>query len=539
MACTDLAEAVGGFCLSFREQPGSFSSVSVDSRTVEPGGLFVALPGSVQDGHKFVRKAFENGASAALVARSRWENPDFGLEKTAKTHNAAVIVTDNTLRALQSAGAYHLKRFPGLLKIGVTGSSGKTTVKTLAGAMLNREQNAFISPGNLNSETGAPLSAFMVGPQHTAGIFELGTNRQGEIEEIAKMLKPHIALITNIGSAHIGFFGSKQKIAEEKKAIFSQFTGAETALIPEDEPFRDFLAEGVRGNAVFYGPSMPELGPITDRGIEGWEIVWDNAPALFPLPGRHNLRNALSAAAIAKAAGASPQAIREGLADAPSLFGRTEILRGPLTLIRDCYNANPESTAAAIAMCDALPVSGRRIYVIGSMLELGGADAHAHAVLGRTLAESKADLVCLFGEEFSFFASAFFASASGFSAKNKFFSASASGFSAKNKFFSASASGFPVKNEFFSASASASLEEGKTCLEKKLEKKLEKNSEEKKSFLKEEKKIGGKEWFYTNSIETLAEYLADRVRFGDTVLLKGSRGRALERLTGVLLPGAC
>jgi UDP-N-acetylmuramoyl-tripeptide--D-alanyl-D-alanine ligase len=326
--------------------------------------------------------------------------------------------------------------------------------------MLNQERKTFANPGNLNSETGLPLAAFMVRPFHEAGIFELGMNRPGEIEEITQVLKPHIALITNIGSAHIGFFGSKQKIGEEKKRVFSQYTGSEIALIPEDEPFGDFLAEGVRGKVVRYGFSMPELGPLSNLGAEGWKIVWEGLSAEFRLPGMHNLRNALGAAAIAKEAGASPEAIREGLRAARSIFGRSEILGGRITLIRDCYNANPESTAAAIAMCDALDVRGRRVYVIGSMLELGDASAEAHAALGRRLESSKADLICLFGEET-----------------------------------------LPAE-----------------------------------AVLRSSSRIP---YFHTNNKEVLSAYLTNWMQTGDTVLLKGSRGCALEGLTDVLLPGGC
>lgn len=404
MHCTDLSRALKAQFISFREgvadDKGAVSSVSIDSRTLLPGALFVALIGAVQDGHRYIQAAFEAGAAAAMIARSRWEDPQSELAEIARKFYGILLVVEDTLKGLQEAAAYYLDRFPRLLKIGITGSSGKTTTKEILGAMIRHEKTVVMNQGNFNSETGLPLSVFMVRSSHEVGIFELGMNRHGEIEEITGVLKPHIALITNIGSAHIGFFGSKQVIAEEKKAIFSKFSGNECALIPADDPYRDFLAAGVRGRVMLYGLSMMEaLGEVRDRGIGGFELVWDGVPVRCGLPGAHNLQNILAAAAIAGAVPISSRAIRAGLEAVKGLFGRTEILRGPVTVIQDCYNANPESMTAAIGMCDDLDEVGRRIYVIGSMLELGDRSQEAHRMIGRRLASSKADLVCLYGEE--------------------------------------------------------------------------------------------------------------------------------------------
>ncbi|MDR2536105.1 MAG: UDP-N-acetylmuramoyl-tripeptide--D-alanyl-D-alanine ligase [Treponema sp.] len=466
MDCTDLSYALGARLISFQKVVGGFSSVSIDSRTVLPGALFVALAGAAQDGHRYIRSAFERGAVAAMIARSRWEDPDQELKAAAQEYSGILLVVEDTLKSLQDAAAYYLNQFPQLFKIGITGSSGKTTVKEIAAAMISQEKAVVMNQGNLNSETGLPLSVFMVRPFHEVGIFELGMNRHGEIEEITRVLKPHIALITNIGSAHIGFFGNKQAIAEEKKAIFSQFSGNERALIPADDPYRDFLAEGIKGQALFYGSQCKELGSIQDQGIQGFEILWDGVSAHFSLPGIHNVQNMLAAAAIAKEIPIRPQSIRKGIESVQGIFGRSEILRGSVTLIRDCYNANPESKIGAIAMCDAFVHTGRRIYVIGAMLELGAESSRMHEMVGRRLAASKADLVCLYGKE--------------------------------------------------TQAAAEALHTAPQV-----------------------------PFFYTDSMEELSSYLSNCRRSGDMVLLKGSRGCALEGLTDTLLPelktaeGAC
>jgi len=287
------------------------------------------------------------------------------------------------------------------LKIGITGSAGKTTTKEIAAAIIRQEKQLVMNKGNLNSETGLPLSVFNVRSYHEVGIFEAGMNRRGEIAELAKVLNPDIALITNIGSAHIGILGSREAIAEEKKQIFSEFTGTNTALIPNDDDYRDFLAKDVRGKKLFYGASsLPGLGAVRDLGLEGTEISWEGEKVHFGLPGKFNVANALAAVALALELPVSSSSVRSGLESVKPLFGRGEILYGRSTLIRDCYNANPESVKAALDFCDSLEwKKGRKIYVMGSMLELGDISEETHAALGRRLADSRADMIFLYGEE--------------------------------------------------------------------------------------------------------------------------------------------
>jgi UDP-N-acetylmuramoyl-tripeptide--D-alanyl-D-alanine ligase len=381
-------------------RPGGFSSVCIDSRRTEEGSLFVALAGSSRDGHFFVKDAFDRGAAAAMVGEAQLQNPALGLEALADTLGRVLIVVPDTLRGLQDAARLYLKQFPGLLKICVTGSAGKTTTKEIAAAIIGQEKKVVYNPGNLNSETGLPLAVFTVRSGHEVGIFEMGMNRRGEITELTRVLEPHIALITNIGSAHIGILGSLSMIAQEKKNIFALFSGTETALIPENDDFKGFLAQGVKGKAVFYGEgAFKEWGGSRSLGLEGSEILWAGKPVRFGLPGIHNLNDALAAIALAREVPVSDEAIRKGLESVKPLFGRSEIIEGPVTVIQDYYNASPESSAAALAFCDSLDWGGRRIYVLGSMLELGKNSREAHERLGRTLAGSRADMVFLFGVE--------------------------------------------------------------------------------------------------------------------------------------------
>jgi UDP-N-acetylmuramoyl-tripeptide--D-alanyl-D-alanine ligase len=399
MTFNELSYSLGAELFPGEGGEKGFLSVGIDSRNLKEGSLFVALIGTMQDGHAYAEAAFKAGAAGIMAARSRLER--FNLKSLSEKWGRVLIIVEDTLKGLQNAARVYLEKFPQLLKIAITGSSGKTTSKEIIAAMAGQEKNVVMNSGNLNSETGLPLSVFNVRAEHELGIFEAGMNRQGEIAELAEVLKPNIALITNVGSAHIGILGSKEAIAEEKKAIFSQFTGNEKALIPVDDMLCDFLSQGVKGKTVFYGAKeFPELQEIRDLGLLGTEINWAGKKARFPLPGAFNLKNAFSAIAIAREIPLSDESIIKGLESIKPLFGRGEIFfDGKVTVIRDCYNSNPESIVAAVEFCDTLVWQGRKIYVIGSMLELGEKSEDAHARMGQILALSRADKVFLFGAE--------------------------------------------------------------------------------------------------------------------------------------------
>lgn len=400
MTVRELSAATGGSLVNAPEGAASFSSVVIDSRVARPGSLFVALRGTAQDGHSYVAAAFGAGAVVALVDEEAMVSGGSALRAAAERAGACLVVVRNTLAALQAAAGAYLNRYPSLLRIGITGSSGKTTTKELAAAMISVEKSVIMNQGNLNSETGLPLSLFAVRPEHEVGVFEMGMNRRGEMGELAAVLRPHIALVTNIGTAHIGILGSIDAIAEEKKAIFSRFTGAETALIPEQDVYASYLAKSVFGRVRAYGPgTLSAFGGSRSLGLEGSELLWAGIPARLSLPGAHNVANVLAAAAIAEEAGIAPSSIRAGIEAAKPLFGRGEIIHGALTVVRDCYNANPDSTEAAIALCDSVDWTGRRLYVIGSMLELGADSDKEHRRIGTALALSKANGIFLFGPE--------------------------------------------------------------------------------------------------------------------------------------------
>ncbi len=375
----ELLAATGGITvLGCPEQDFFFDSVATDSRNVMARGMFIPLVGEFQDGHKYIPAALEKGATVVFV------NKDFAsssLEQIKEWHQGfpttTFVAVDHTMYGLQAAAAAYVKKFPQLIPIGITGSSGKTTTKEILASLLSTRYEVVMNKGNLNSETGLPLSCFEIRPHHQVGVFELGMNRQGEMAEIAGVLSPKLGVITNIGTAHIGILGSKDKIAQEKKQIFSNFSEDSLAFIPAMDSYRDFLKEGLAGKVIEYDSTM--VSSVRSQGLDGTFFDYKGVTMNLPLPGKANFYDALAALAVAQELGLTPEEIQKGFAKVKPLFGRSEVLRGDVTFIQDCYNANPDSMEAALDFfCDLELDCGRKVLVIADMLELGATSEAAH-----------------------------------------------------------------------------------------------------------------------------------------------------------------
>lgn len=394
-----LVKAVDGSVLK-RTDNFSFSSVATDSRNCVSGTLFVPLIGQKQNGHIYIPQALAKGASVVFVQRAEYEDKKEDYEKLFAGSNAAFIAVSNTMTALQKAAGAYVARFPSLIKIGVTGSSGKTTTKEIIASILGVKYKVVTNEGNLNSETGLPLSVFKIRDEHEVGIFEMGMNRKGEISEIAGVLLPSVSVITNIGTAHIGILGSKDAIALEKKNIFSYFTDNCVGFVPENDEYADFLKDVKKGKIYSFGvKSNKKIHDVSSYGIKGTVFGYGNCSIHFPVPGKHNFSNALAAIAVAEYLHLSEKDIKKGLENVKTIFGRNQIFSGDITLVHDCYNANPDSMAGAIEFCDDLLWKGKKVYVLGDMLELGKESAKEHEKIGKIVAASKADCAVFFGEE--------------------------------------------------------------------------------------------------------------------------------------------
>lgn len=396
----EIGGMIGGACKGNLD--ALVRSVVADSRKVVPGSLFVALPGERVDGHAFVASAFEKGVACVLAGSDRKQTVLDALGGKVPG-DACLIFVDSPLAGLQALAREHRRRMKGLLRIGITGSSGKTTTKECVGAALScayPEDALIMNEGNLNSDIGLALSMFSLKASHKVGIFEMGMNRVGEMDELAAIYEPDIAVITNIGTAHIGIIGSRQGIAREKKKIFSRFDGTQCGFVWDEDSFSDFLKADVAGRVLGFGlRSTKGLGKTGNLGLRGWMIQWFGENIMFPLPGTHNLADALAALSVAAELGLDPSLVAKGLSTVRPLFGRSEIFEGRIALVRDCYNANPDSVAAAIDLCDSVEWPGRKVYILGSMFELGDISPDEHAAMGERAGKSKANALFFFGAE--------------------------------------------------------------------------------------------------------------------------------------------
>ncbi|MBM7021902.1 UDP-N-acetylmuramoyl-tripeptide--D-alanyl-D-alanine ligase [Treponema sp. Marseille-Q4523] len=389
-----------------------FSSVTTDSRFVVPGSLFVPLVGTVQNGHAYIPEALEKGASCVFVNESEYSGDERAYSLLAKKYPLAffVIVSD-TLYALQDAAAAYVAKFPRLKKIGITGSSGKTTTKELVAAVLKQKYRVVSSDGNFNSETGLPLSVFKIRDTDEIGVFEMGMNRPNEIGEIAGVLKPEYALITNIGSAHVGILGSKKNIAAEKRKIFDYIPESGAAFVPASDAFAPFLIEKCKGQIVYFGNDVaPKSGVslLSDDGLAGTVFSIGDERVRFTLPGMYNYENALAAVAVGKYFGISDAEIKTALSAFGGVSGRSEsghiaLKNGKrVTLVKDCYNANAESTASVLSFCASAKDVERRIYVLGDMLELGEASRGVHETAGKQACKANAYKIVFIGTEMKY-----------------------------------------------------------------------------------------------------------------------------------------
>lgn len=377
-----------------------FSSVQTDSRLVEKDTLFVPLIGEFQDGHKYIPQAVEKGASCVFICLSNYEkNPAFFNEIHNSNPEVNFIAVENTLTALQKAARKYVEKFPSLIKVAVTGSSGKTTTKEILAAVLARKYRVVTNKGNLNSETGLPLSVFNIRKEHEAGVFEMGMNRENEIGEISAVLKAHYAVVTNIGTAHIGLLGSRDNIAREKAKVFDHFDSQSIGVIPFDDDYAEFLEKQIRGKCIHYGKDTDSVKFIADLGLKGTEFSVGKNRAVLKLPGKYNYKNALGAIALCQELGVSDSEIAQGINDLEPMFGRSQVIEDKYTIVQDCYNANPDSMEKSIEFVSSVTSGEKKIFVLGDMLELGADSEKEHEKTGIMAAESSADKVFFVGTE--------------------------------------------------------------------------------------------------------------------------------------------
>lgn len=385
----DVLTATGGTLVQ-SGRADAFDGVSTDSRSLAAGSLFVPLAGPRFDGHDYIGQAAAAGAAGVLVGRGR-EN----LVKGLPAGTAAVSVPD-TLRALGDLARLWRFRFA-IPVVGVTGSTGKTTTKEMAAAIIGREKNLLKNEGNFNNLVGLPLTIFRMNAAHEAAVLEMGTNRRGEIARLTEIAAPTVGLVTNVGPAHLEGLGSLETIREEKGDLYRVMDGRGTAVINLDDPLLAPWAGRWKGRKITFGidadadVTASRIAHEAERGTV-FTLLAEGASReiLLPVSGFHNVSNALAAAAAALGAGFGFDAICQGLMAFRPVGGRMEVyrLKNGACLIDDTYNANPASVAAALKTLQGLKGECKSTVILGDMLELGGEAERYHEEIGRAVAET-------------------------------------------------------------------------------------------------------------------------------------------------------
>jgi UDP-N-acetylmuramoyl-tripeptide--D-alanyl-D-alanine ligase len=381
LALLDVLAGTGGSLAAPAPGELAFPSVSIDSRTLERGALFVAVKGPRRDGHDFLAEAAARGAAAAVVHR----------DVPAPAGLVLVRVADTT-RALSDL-ARHARRRAGLPLVGVTGSVGKTTTKDMTAQLLSTRGPVLKTEGNLNNRYGLPLTLLRLRAGHTAAVVEMGMSAPGEIRALSTLAEPDVATITRVAPVHLEFFSSVDAIAEAKAEILEGLRPGGTAVLNRDDPRLRAVGERFPGRVVWFGRDRRSDVRAEDERADAaatrfaLRVGGRATDVVLPLAGAHFVESFLAAAAAAHVLGVAPEAMA---AAAPALRparhrGEVLRLREGVVVLDDCYNSSPEALAAAAGALALLP-GRRRVAVLGDMLELGPAGPLLHRECGRALA---------------------------------------------------------------------------------------------------------------------------------------------------------
>ena len=393
LTADDLLAATGGRALA-RGSRLALGGV-VDSRVVEPGNLFVALPGEHTDGHRFVAAALTAGATAAIVSRPPEE---IDLARS----DATVVLVDDPLRALQAVAAAWRLRFDPLV-VGITGSIAKTSTKEAVATVLGAAMPTLKNEGNLNNEIGLPLTVLRLRSEHRAAVLEMGMYVGGEIRDLAAIGRPEIGIVTVVQPVHLSRIGTIEAIERAKGELVEALPEDGVAILNADDERVRRMAARTRARALTYGFASDadvRAEAVESRGADGmtFRLVTSGVdePVSIPTLGPLAVHNALAAAAAGLAAGLSPATVVGALASGWSAPHRAELIRaGDVTIVDDSYNASPGSVTAALELLAGLP--GRKIAVLGEMLELGDEHEAGHRRVGETAA-ALADRLIVVGD---------------------------------------------------------------------------------------------------------------------------------------------
>ncbi|MFA5786416.1 MAG: UDP-N-acetylmuramoyl-tripeptide--D-alanyl-D-alanine ligase [Actinomycetota bacterium] len=379
LSLAEIAAITGGRLAGGADPAAAVASVCIDSRRAVPGALFFALRGEHSDGHAYAGQAIEVGAVAAVISR--------------QVGVPAVVVTD-PFAALQQLARRVRERLTARV-VAVTGSTGKTTTKDLVAGVISRRFRTVAAEGSFNNELGVPLTVLSAGADTQALVLEMGSRGPGQLAELCGLARPEIGVVTNVGPAHVGLFGSVRAIGEAKAELVEALAASGTAILNADDEMVAEMAGRTRAAVLLFGCRAEAAVRARDvrldaKGCPVFTLIAPNGEAEVALavPGEHQVSNSLAAAAVGFALGLTVDEIALGLAAAKGSPMRMEVLQRPdgIRIVNDAYNANPDSMAAALRALAALRGEGRAWAVLGEMAELGSATRNAHEKLGKLVA---------------------------------------------------------------------------------------------------------------------------------------------------------
>lgn len=384
--------ALTNWCGGIAQGEADITGVSIDSRSCKPGDLFVALSGENTDGHKYIGSAAANGAAAALV-----QHP--------VASDIPTIVVEDCQKALGAMAAQYRMSLP-MKVVAITGSVGKTTTKEMTHLVLSRKYMTAKTQKNHNNELGLPLTLASINRDTQVAVLELGMNHFGEMSRLTAIAQPDTAVIVNIGTMHIENLGSREGILRAKLEILEGLKPGGKAIFNGDEPLLWELRDSLPCEVIWFGTENPQCQikaenvSLTQEGSSFDAVIHgEKLHVTLPVEGKHNVLDALAALAVGSEYGVEPEAMADALADFQNTGMRQKTYdRAGFTVIEDCYNAGPESTRASLEVLAARSCSGKKIAVLGSMLELGEHSKSAHENIGRLAAE-KADVLLAYGQD--------------------------------------------------------------------------------------------------------------------------------------------
>lgn len=390
----DIVKAIGGKLLVEGKQR-DFSRVVIDSRKVNKGDIFFAIKGENFDAHKFVDNVLENGAGLVIVHKEE--------EYKSFSEDSSIVLVEDTKKALLDLASFYIDTLD-IKVVGITGSTGKTSTKDLIAAALSEKYKVFKTKGNFNNDIGMPLMILELNKDYEVAILEMGMSNLGEIETLARVAKPDIAVITNIGTSHMENLKTRDNILKAKLEITTLFNENNVLIVNgENDKLHDLESNNYK---------IVKIGTESDYNFKGCRIiinkdniefsVKENGRAIdqtifVPVPGKHNVLNSLLAVAVARHLGVSYEEIAEGIKNLEATSMRLDVIKHEgYTIINDAYNASTDSMIAALEVLKTY--EGRKIAVLGTMKELGEESPKAHEEVAKYAKDSKVDMLITLGE---------------------------------------------------------------------------------------------------------------------------------------------